>query len=187
MNPRPPGAAGPRLAALDALLWKASRAASLITRGTLRIYRYRFVAQPVAKLPMLPSEGAGSTTIRRIDADDPLVARLPRAPEVIAARFRMGATCFAAERKGVFVGFVWIKEGCYPEDEVRCLYDLGPERIAVWDFDVYIEPAFRFGRTFARLWDHVNAWLRERGYCWTLSRISAFNPESLAAHRRLGT
>jgi len=37
-----------------------------------------------------------------------------------------------------------------------------------------------------RLWDHASDWMRARGYAWTISRISAFNRESLAAHARLG-
>jgi hypothetical protein len=171
---------------IDLLLWKASRAASLASRGAWRIHRYLFVAQPVPAARLL-APGTSATTIRRVDAGDPLVAQFPRPPEVIAARYRMGALCFAIENQGRFVGFAWIKEAQYPEDEVRCLYRFEPGTASVWDFDVYIEPRFRFGRTFARLWDYVNAWLREHGYRWSLSRISAFNPDSLAAHRRLGT
>jgi hypothetical protein len=56
----------------------------------------------------------------------------------------------------------------------------------VWDFDVYVAPEFRLGRLFARLWDFTNSELRAQGFRWTISRISAFNPESLAAHSRLG-
>lgn len=99
----------------------------------------------------------------------------------------MGAVCLAAENRDRFIGFIWLKEVEYPEDEVRCNYLLEPRGVSAWDFDVYIDPAFRFGRTFVRLWDCANAWLRERGYRWSLSRISAFNPESIAAHDRLGT
>jgi hypothetical protein len=41
-------------------------------------------------------------------------------------------------------------------------------------------------RAFLRLWDATNAYLRERGIEWTISRISAFQARSQAAHRRLG-
>jgi hypothetical protein len=58
---------------------------------------------------------------------------------------------------------------------------------ASWDFDVYLRPDQRLGPGFARLWDTANAYLRERGVRWSVSRISAFNPRSLAAHARLGT
>ena len=171
---------------LNALLWKAARAVSLLSGGTCRIQRYYFVAQPVSASALVAESSGRAIVIRRVDADDPLVALFPRPQEVIAARFRMGAVCFAAEREGQFIGFAWLKEDQYSEDEVRCLFLLDPVEHAAWDFDVYIDPAFRFGRTFARLWDHVNQWLRERGYRWSLSRISAFNADSLAAHRRLG-
>lgn len=175
-----------RLRVPDALLWAFSRLLELSTAGRARLYRYRFVAQPVADRPHVASAGAHAITIRRIDVDDPIVRQFPRPRRVIEARFGMGATCIVAEKKGSFVGFVWLKEREYPEDEVRCLYRLDPRGAAAWDFDVHIEPAYRLGRTFARLWDSANAWLRERDYQWTISRISAFNPESLAAHRRLG-
>jgi GNAT superfamily N-acetyltransferase len=171
---------------LNAFLWKAARAVSLLSGGTCRIQRYYFVAQPVSASALVAESSGRAIVIRRVDADDPLVAQFPRPQEVIAARFRMGAVCFAAEREGQFIGFAWLKEDQYSEDEVRCLFLLDPVEHAAWDFDVYIDPAFRFGRTFARLWDHVNQWLRERGYRWSLSRISAFNADSLAAHRRLG-
>jgi hypothetical protein len=51
---------------------------------------------------------------------------------------------------------------------------------------VYVEPEFRAGRSFACLWEAANAHLAAHGIRWSLSRISAFNPGSLAAHRRLG-
>jgi GNAT superfamily N-acetyltransferase len=175
-----------RLGAANAMLWVSSRLLERASRGNWRIYRYRFVAQPVAVAPLLAGSRAGAVSIRRVPADDPLVSRFPRPAVVIAQRYAMGALCFAAERNGDFVGFIWLKEARYPEDEVRCLYVLEPPGEAAWDFDVHIEPQFRSGRTFARLWDHAFAWLREHGYRWTISRISAFNPESLAAHRRLG-
>ena len=176
-----------RLGVSDALLWCVARAAQLTSGGRLRIYRYYFVAQPVPAENLSPGGRGAAIALRIVDAMDALVAQFPRPSEVIAARYRMGARCFAAEQHGRFVGFIWIKERQYPEDEVRCLYVLEPAGVAVWDFDVYIDPAFRHGRTFARLWDSANCWLRGHGYRWTLSRISAFNPDSLAAHRRLGT
>lgn len=176
-----------RLGLPSALLWGTARAISMASADRWRLIRYRFVAQPVAAGPLAPEGRRSALVIRRVDAGDSLVAQFPRPPAVIAERFRMGAVCLAAEIDGRFAGFLWIKESQYPEDEVRCVYRIEPAADAVWDFDVYIEPAFRFGRTFARLWDAANAWLRERGYRWSLSRISAFNPDSLAAHRRLGT
>ena len=56
----------------------------------------------------------------------------------------------------------------------------------VWDFDVYVEPQFRLGRTFARLWDAANEQFSSNGIQWSISRISAFNQQSLQSHQRLG-
>ena len=62
----------------------------------------------------------------------------------------------------------------------------GPAGQAAWDFDVYVDPEHRSGLGFARLWDEANGWLRRRGVAFSWSRISAFNPGSLASHARLG-
>lgn len=175
-----------RLGIVDGSLWATARVASIATFGRLFVQRYYFVAQPVPATADATRASTG-VALRPIARDDPLVAQFPRPREVIAARYDMGAVCLAAERQGRFVGFVWLKEIEYPEDEVRCRYRLEPANLAAWDFDVYVDPAYRYGRTFARLWEFAHAWLRERGYRWSLSRISAFNPESIAAHQRLGT
>jgi hypothetical protein len=176
-----------RLGTPNTMLWLLSRILPAISGGRIRLHRYYFVAQPVADHASIGNAHRSSMVIRRIQQGDAIVRQFPRPPQVIAQRFAMNATCIVAEKAGRFVGFVWLKEREYPEDEVRCLYRLSPPEVAAWDFDVHIEPADRIGRTFARLWDAANAWLREHGYQWTVSRISAFNPESLAAHRRLGT
>lgn len=168
-------------------MWVLSRIISIASRHRWRLHRYYFVAQPVADAPLAPTERTSAIAIRMVEADDALAAQFPRPSEVIAFRYAMGAQCLAAETQHKFIGFIWLKERCYPEDEVRCFYVIEPSCDAVWDFDVYIEPAYRVGRTFARLWDGAHAWMRQRGYRWSLSRISAFNPESLAAHERLGT
>ena len=121
-----------------------------------------------------------------MEPTDPLVARFPRPQHVLRRRFADGAVCFAAVRNGELLGFIWIQLHQYEEDEVRCLYVLEHSSRAAWDFDVWVDPQFRLTRTFARLWDAANAFLREHGCRWSISRISAFNPASLAAHRRLG-
>ena len=172
-----------RLGLREGLLFAVATVLSRISGGHARLYRYRFVAQPVGA-PL--RAGQSRESIRSVGADDPLVAQFPRPAHVVAKRFRMGAHCFVAERNGRFAGFLWLKEKHYPEDEVRCAYILEATDAAVWDFDVHVEPDFRLGRTFVRLWDYANGWMRENGYRWTISRISAFNRESLAAHARLG-
>lgn len=168
-----------------AACYALARALELGSRGALRLVSYQFVAQPIAEAERVAAGRTGSVEFRRLHADDPLVTQFPRPPAVITRRFRDGAQCLAAVKSGRLIGFLWYQELEYLEDEVRCLYRFEPAT-AVWDFDVYVEPDFRLGRVFARLWDFANGELRTRGYRWTISRISAFNPESLAAHSRLG-
>jgi hypothetical protein len=176
-----------RLGIPDGPLWALSRIISIVSGNRCRLHRYYFVAQPVRDAPLARAERTPFVSFRAVEAADPLTVQFPRPADVIARRYAIGALCLAAEREHTFIGFIWLKERSYPEDEVRCCYVLEPAHVAVWDFDVYIDPAYRAGRTFARLWDSANEWMRQRGYRWTLSRISAFNPDSLAAHRRLGT
>lgn len=174
-----------RLGVREGTLFVVATVLTRVSGGRARLHRYRFVAQPAGE-PGGHARHTASETIRHVQSDDPVVAQFPRPPAVIAERFRMGAHCFVAQRGERFTGFLWIKESQYPEDEVRCLYLLDDPQRSVWDFDVHVEPEFRLGRTFVRLWDHASDWMRAQGYAWTISRISAFNRESLAAHARLG-
>jgi GNAT superfamily N-acetyltransferase len=105
---------------------------------------------------------------------------------VIDWRFRDDGICFTATKSGKFVGFLWLHDHPYQEDEVNCLFAPMPQHLAVWDYDVYVEPEVRAGRAFVRLWSAAHDYLRERGVRWTMSRISAFNPGSLGAHERMG-
>lgn len=170
----------------DAALHVLARALPLLTRGRVTLHKYYFVAQPIAVQPLLPPHRGRSIAVRRIEPDDPLVAQFPRPPEVIARRFADGALCFAALKDDAFIGFLWLQSGSYLEDEVQCRFTPLPRQQAVWDFDVYVDAAHRRGFAFARLWDSANAYCRDRGMRWTVSRISAFNPGSLASHAGLG-
>ena len=176
-----------RLGVVNTGWWLLARVLAALSSGKCNLFRYYFIAQPVPGEMRAFASGNAAVAVGDITATDSLIAQFPRPQHVIARRFATGATCLAAERRGIFAGYIWIKESQYMEDEVRCLYVLEPADGVVWDFDVYVDPAFRYGRTFARLWDAANAWMRRRGYRWTISRISAFNPESLAAHRRFAT
>ncbi|MBC7482378.1 MAG: GNAT family N-acetyltransferase [Rhizobacter sp.] len=128
---------------------------------------------------------SSSSTARQLLPGDAALALFPRAAAVIDKRFANGDICLAVFSKETLAGFLWLAFGAYEEDDVRCVYRLPDPQLA-WDYDVHIEPAFRMGRSLARLWDFANVTLSSRGVGWSLSRISAFNPESLAAHARLG-
>ncbi len=129
---------------------------------------------------------APRTQIYRASGTEGIVGTFPRPADVIARRFADGAACFVAERDGTLIGFIWIKLERYEEDEVRCDYLLNSAGRLAWDFDAWVAPEFRMTRAFVQLWGVANEYLRECGCRWSASRISAFNPVSLAAHRRLG-
>ena len=154
--------------------------------GNVRLIRYVLVAQPVRDQALIPPRWGRSISINQIAPDDHFLVDLPVTEEVLRYRFAQDALCFGAFRDGQIVGSLWLSFDFYDEDEVRCQFIPWPTDTAVWDFDVYIDPAQRGGIVFGRLWDAANEYLREREISWSLSRISAFNPASIAAHKRLG-
>jgi hypothetical protein len=170
----------------NGLLYMAGRALQRATAGRARLIRYILVAQPVPPAGATPCPPSARQPVRLVTAADPLVQQFPRPHKVIERRFRSGTLCFAAQAGERFAGFLWLARGAYDEDEVRCRYELARPELAAWDFDVYVSPDYRLGRTFARLWGAANAHLAEQGVRWSFSRISAFNPGSLASHARLG-
>jgi hypothetical protein len=154
--------------------------------GSVRLVKYYFVAQPVAHTAVSPGGAAARLQIHVADREDAMLACVPRPAAVITDRFAQGARCVIAQRDGELAGFIWLAPERYREDEVRCLYRWTPASRAAWDFDVFIAPAYRMSRLFGRLWARAHELLLTQGIEWTLSRIDAFNAESLAAHRRLG-
>jgi hypothetical protein len=170
----------------DGILYTSSRLLEAMSGSRCRLVKYYLVAQPVASQPLVSVAPGQDFRIERVGSQHALTPQFPRPPEVIAKRYATGAICFAASKQGRLAGFIWLKHDCYEEDEVRCVYLPMPADQAVWDFDVYIDPAFRLSRVFLRLWDAAYAYLREQNIRWTLSRISGFNVNSLASHERLG-
>lgn len=172
------------LGAWNAALYLINRILERLSRGRARLIKYYIVAQPISgRLTLRPDP---STVIAFTPADDPLTQSFPRPPGVIAQRYAQGAYCLTATVKGRFAGFLWWQHGCYEEDEVRCTYSLIEPQRCVWDYDVYVDPAFRLGRTLMRLWQAANEHLAAQSVQWSYSRISAFNGGSLRAHARLG-
>ncbi|MYN03963.1 hypothetical protein GTP41_17865 [Pseudoduganella sp. DS3] len=149
-----------------------------------RMQRYLFVAQRVAQQAMRP--GAGSIVVRGLMQLDQFPPAYPRPLHVVAARFRQGGCSIAAWKGADLAGILWFQMGAYQEDEVRARYCL-PSPASCWDYDVFVQPDLRLGTAFCRLWDEAHQRMRARGFQWTCSRISAFNPASLRAHRRIGT
>jgi hypothetical protein len=169
------------------LLYAVHRLAAALSGGRLRIVPYALVAQPLGTQALAAVRDDPGTVVRRVEADTAPVAELPRPAAIVAARFAAGHECHIARVKDDFAGTIWIARARYDEDEVRCTYRLADPDTCVWDFDVYVAPAYRLGRTMARLWKAVDATLAAQGMRWTFSRISLFNPASLSSHARLGT
>lgn len=167
----------PALYVLDRLL-------QVLGRGRARVVPYVLVAQPLqAQAPALRSDA--TTTLGLVERSDAIVQHFPRPLPVLHRRWDAGASCHVARVRDVFAGHIWLQRDGYDEDEVRCRFVLpGPH--AVWDYDVYVEPRFRLGRTMARLWAHVATACAAEGVCWSFSRISMFNAASLKSHARLG-
>jgi GNAT superfamily N-acetyltransferase len=171
---------------VDGTLYLLNRVLERGSRGRVRIVKYCLVAQPIGRSDTRRMRPDTATVLRQVGPNDPLVARFPRPAAVIARRFADGAVCTVALVRDEFAGFIWTQRERYEEDEVRCTYQLAAPALSVWDFDVYVEPRFRAGRTMARLWSQVDDELAATGIRWSFSRISAFNRVSLAAHARLG-
>lgn len=175
-----------QLGCVDSTFFLAARALSKLSGGRARIVRYHLMAQPVSQNNLAPRPSPNSS-VTLVEADDPLTQQFPRPPEVLAHRYRTGSRCFAARTGDQFTGFIWLARGGYDEDVVRCRYEFTRPDESAWDFDVYVEPTFRVGRTFARLWSATNHQLSTEGVQWCFSRIESSNPTSLSAHRLLGT
>ena len=170
----------------NGLLYQASQFLVRASGGSVRLLRYRIVAQPIGNAALGALRADSQTVVRPTAIDSPLVAAFPRPAQVIAQRYAGGAECFTAVVRGAFAGYIWFQREAYEEDEVRCRYVIADPQHGVWDFDVHIEPPYRLGRTLARLWHAVDTHLSAQGVQWSFSRISAFNAASIAAHARLG-
>lgn len=168
------------------LLYGAARLLSRVSGGRCGLHVYFLVAQRVDRgiFGRIPRSSGGD--VREIGVEEAVRLPVPRPKEVIVGRFRQGARCLVASRSGDFQGFLWYQPGPYEEDEVRCCFVPQPARRAVWDFDVYVVPSARGGLTFARLWQGCYEALSSAGVEWSISRISAFNAPSVAAHATLG-
>lgn len=167
------------------LLYALKRALEASGCGVELIF-YRLVAQKVPEGPLLSGRRGASVEVREAGPDDPALEGLPLTRAVIEARFAQGARCLVALRDGRSVGCLWLCLDAYDEDAVRARFLPQPPGGSAWDFDVYVEPAQRGGVVFAKLWDAYFARLRALGRRWSLSRISAFNPDSSLGHGRLG-
>ncbi|PIE44164.1 MAG: hypothetical protein CSA50_01795 [Gammaproteobacteria bacterium] len=122
-----------------------------------------------------------------IDKVDDMIVDLPRPRSVLNSRFQSGSRCMVAKKVDAneFLGCAWFSYGFYQEDEVNCLYEFTNSQ-KVWDYDIYVKPELRMSRLFLRLWQQASKSLYEDGYTSSLSRISAYNLQSIRSHEKLG-
>lgn len=171
----------------EGIAYLLAAALSRATGGKARLIRYHLVAQPVpAEAATRPPPPTGRSKTRFIEANDAIVSQFPRPERVIARRFAQGDRCLVSQTDERFTGYIWLARNSYDEDTVRCLYVLERPEESAWDYDVYVDPDFRMGRTFSRLWSAANHQLAAEGVRWSYSRIATANPQSIDSHRRLG-
>lgn len=127
-----------------------------------------------------------ATVLQEAGPDSDLLPPHYRPVAVLSERWRTGSRCFVLTHKGEFAGTAWCSRGAHDEDEVRCRWVLAAPEVSVWDFDVYIEPRLRMGRSLGRLWKSFDARLTAEGVRWSFSRISLFNTASVTTHQRMG-
>ena len=171
----------------NACLFAATRLLHACFGTRVRIVKYYFMTQPLTPPDQAALARSGSFAFSWIESVCPLFEQIDRPAEVLAQRFAQGARCLAAlTRDDELAGFLWFVVGPYDEDEVRARFVPQPAGAAAWDFDVSIVPRYRMGRLFSYLWARASAELVAHGVNKTVSRVSAFNPASLASHSRLG-
>lgn len=169
-----------------AALYLMHRLLQRASGGKAALVPYLLVAQPVGNSVLAAVKSDPGTVVERVGPGHGVLAQFPRPKAVIDERHAHGDECHAAWVKGAFAGYIWLARARYVEDEVRCVYEIADPALGVWDYDVYVEPRLRLGRTMARLWKAVDQALAAEGIQWTFSRINRFNNASIKSHQRLG-
>ncbi len=170
--------------ALGGTLYALHRGLPLLS-PRLGLRYFEFMAQPITDAPLLPERMAKSIEWREIKPGDPEVQRMPAQPDIKQARFDQGAICLGTYRKGELIGYIWFCFRRYEEDEARCTFHV-PAHDAVFDFDLYVFPAYRMGLGFLGIWHGASRYLRSLGVRCSFSRLNRFNVASRRAHDHLG-
>ena len=152
----------------------------------LGLFVYEFMVQPIGGKPLLRPNLSRNLSFQEILPGDPAVGEMPARADIKARRFERGARCLGAYRKGQLIGYLWYAKGRYEEDEVRCDYVLVDREASIFDFDLYVLPAYRLGVGFLGVWHGANEMLAPEGVRYTFSRLTRFNVASRRAHAHLG-
>jgi hypothetical protein len=170
---------------VDAPLYLLARFLRRLPGNRSRLLKYTFWSQPVPEQRLVPRRST-AVAIRVLESADPVLVQVPRDPKLVATRLGNGDICLGAVKDDRLLACMWLATGVYEEDEVRATFDPQPSGRAAWDYDIFILPEERGGLLFARLWDAAYELLRQRGYRWSVSRISSFNLVSSASQARMG-
>lgn len=147
------------------------------------LYSYYFYSQSLVE-SFNATMNTGKNEFSWLVENHHILQDLPRPPEIIEQRFSEGSRCFVASVGGMFRGCIWIAPKRYLEDEVRCDFNFAESD--VWDFDVYVVPKYRIGRLFVQMWNTASCELMQQGVQNSISRISAYNRNSISSHEKLG-
>jgi len=151
--------------------------------GQSGLFWYKFYRQPLNRVPTHPRSDSKLIFVW-LNHYDKLLEALPRPLTNIKSRFTQDVLCLAAIKNEQLAACAWFGFGEFDEDEVRCTYVLPGD--AVWDFDIFVFPEYRFSRVFLKMWEEANKVLNDKGYTCSLSRISAYNKHSIRSHEKLG-
>ena len=147
---------------------------------------YHFYSQPIGPSNPHDPKRKSAFTFTWHESFSPLMLQLPRPEHRLRDRFKQKTTCVLGSKCGKLVSCAWFAYEAYEEDEVWCRYDFSSSPESVWDYDIFVSPDYRLGRAFHLTWQAAASRLYIAGYRRTLSRISAYNPNSLKSHERLG-
>lgn len=168
------------------ILYSSDRVLDRFSLGRMRLWAFRFYAQPIPEHSMLPVSHRGRISIGRVMPGEIDSRLFERPAGAIEERFQAGSICVAAQREEELAGFMWLHFGALKERLVECDFEPTPAGRTCWDYDLEVFPHYRLGRTFARLWDETNRLLRNRGVEASVSWISFWNLTSRRAHMRMG-
>ena len=151
-------------------------------------YYYYIYEQPfTAKIPTTIKRPANAKlSFEWFQSFNDIQLQLPRPEHIIKGRFEQETTCVFAIQEQQALACAWFTEKQYREDEVRCLFNFSHLTTHVWDYDVYVTPKYRVGRMFMRLWQQAEQYWQAQGFIASLSRINAFNSNSVTSHQKLG-
>lgn len=152
-----------------------------VRSGIFRYYRYAIVATPCAAMPAMPP----GWQVRPLSATELADHVIDTPPNVQADRFAQGMTCLGAfNPAGILTGVTWLAPGGMVEDDLHVRFTVPAE--CCWDTGLWIDPRFRLGRAFVALWAGTAAWMTERGFSHSYSRIADYNLRSILSHKRMG-